>query len=79
MASENGNKHVRASSETARTGSGQDQGKALQLPYRTVLFRLDQAKSAILFLYKEVLEMKLPWLENVTRAKMKKACIVAGL
>lgn len=29
----------------------------------------NQAKSAILFLYKEVLEIKLPWLENVTQAK----------
>jgi integron integrase len=29
----------------------------------------NQAKSAILFLYKEVLGAELPWLENVTRAK----------
>jgi integron integrase len=29
----------------------------------------NQALSAILFLYKEVLEMELPWLEGVTRAK----------
>ncbi len=29
----------------------------------------NQAKSAILFLYKEVLEIKLPWLENVIQAK----------
>jgi integron integrase len=29
----------------------------------------NQALSAILFLYKEVLELDLPWLENVTRAK----------
>ena len=28
-----------------------------------------QALSAILFLYKEVLGMQLPWLDNVTRAK----------
>ncbi|MDP1709177.1 MAG: integron integrase [Gammaproteobacteria bacterium] len=29
----------------------------------------NQAKSALLFLYKEVLGIELPWLENVTRAK----------
>ena len=29
----------------------------------------NQALSAILFLYREVLQMELPWLENVTRAK----------
>lgn len=29
----------------------------------------NQAKSAILFLYKEVLEIELPWLENITQAK----------
>jgi site-specific recombinase XerD len=29
----------------------------------------NQAKSALLFLYREVLEMELPWLENVTQAK----------
>ena len=29
----------------------------------------NQAKSALLFLYKEVLEIKLPWLENITQAK----------
>src|SRR3989338_9390683 len=29
----------------------------------------NQAKSALLFLYKEVLEIELPWLDNVTRAK----------
>jgi len=32
----------------------------------------NQAKSALLFLYKEVLEMALPWLENVTQAKVPK-------
>jgi len=32
----------------------------------------NQAKSALLFLYKEVLEMELPWLENVTQAKTPK-------
>ncbi len=29
----------------------------------------NQAKSALLFLYKEVLEINLPWLENITQAK----------
>ena len=29
----------------------------------------NQAKSAILYLYKEVLEIDLPWLDNVTQAK----------
>lgn len=29
----------------------------------------NQAKSALLFLYREVLALELPWLENVTRAK----------
>lgn len=29
----------------------------------------NQAKSAILFLYREVLEQELPWLDNVERAK----------
>ncbi len=29
----------------------------------------NQAKSAILFLYKEVLGAELPWLDNVTQAK----------
>lgn len=32
----------------------------------------NQAKSAILFLYREVLEMQLPWLDNVTQAKAPK-------
>lgn len=32
----------------------------------------NQAKSALLFLYKEVLEMELPWLDNVTQAKAHK-------
>ena len=29
----------------------------------------NQAKSALLFLYREVLEIDLPWLENITKAK----------
>ena len=32
----------------------------------------NQAKSAILFLYREVLEIKLPWLDNITQAKASK-------
>ena len=32
----------------------------------------NQAKSALLFLYKEVLEIDLPWLDNVTQAKAPK-------
>lgn len=32
----------------------------------------NQAKSAILFLYREVLEVDLPWLDNVTQAKAPK-------
>jgi integron integrase len=32
----------------------------------------NQAKSALLFLYREVLEMELPWLDNVERAKVPK-------
>lgn len=32
----------------------------------------NQAKSALLFLYKEVLAMDLPWLDNVTQAKVPK-------
>lgn len=32
----------------------------------------NQAKSALLFLYKEVLGMDLPWLDNVTQAKVPK-------
>lgn len=32
----------------------------------------NQAKSALLFLYKEVLEIELPWLANVTQAKAPK-------
>jgi integron integrase len=32
----------------------------------------NQAKSAILFLYREVLEIQLPWLDNVTQAKAPK-------
>lgn len=32
----------------------------------------NQAKSALLFLYREVLEINLPWLENVTQAKAPK-------
>jgi integrase len=31
-----------------------------------------QAKSALLFLYREVLEIQLPWLDNVTQAKAPK-------
>ena len=30
----------------------------------------NQAKSALLYLYKEVLELELPWLDNVTQAKV---------
>ena len=32
----------------------------------------NQAKSALLFLYKEVLQLELPWLDNVTQAKAPK-------
>jgi site-specific recombinase XerD len=32
----------------------------------------NQAKSALFFLYREVLEIKLPWLDNVTQAKAPK-------
>ena len=32
----------------------------------------NQAKSAVLFLYREVLEIQLPWLENITQAKAPK-------
>jgi site-specific recombinase XerD len=32
----------------------------------------NQAKSALLFLYREVLEIELPWLDNVTQAKAPK-------
>ena len=32
----------------------------------------NQAKSALLFLYREVLEIELPWLDNVERAKTPK-------
>src|SRR3990167_6308078 len=32
----------------------------------------NQAKSALLFLYREVLEIRLPWLDNVTQAKAPK-------
>jgi integron integrase len=32
----------------------------------------NQAKSALLFLYKEVLQIELPWLDNVTQAKAPK-------
>jgi integron integrase len=32
----------------------------------------NQAKSALLFLYREVLEVELPWLDNVTQAKAPK-------
>ncbi|MDD5114699.1 MAG: integron integrase [Methylobacter sp.] len=32
----------------------------------------NQAKSALLFLYREVLEVQLPWLDNVTQAKAPK-------
>ncbi len=30
----------------------------------------NQAKSALLYLYKEVLGVKLPWLDNVTQTKV---------
>ena len=32
----------------------------------------NQAKSALLFLYREVLELELPWLDNVAQAKTPK-------
>lgn len=32
----------------------------------------NQAKSALLFLYKEVLDVQLPWLDNITQAKVPK-------
>src|SRR3989338_6130851 len=32
----------------------------------------NQAKSALLFLYKEVLDLELPWLDNVAQAKAPK-------
>jgi hypothetical protein len=31
----------------------------------------NQALAALLFLYREVLEIKLPWLEGLTRAKRR--------
>jgi site-specific recombinase XerD len=34
----------------------------------------NQAKSALLFLYKEVLGMALPWLDNVPKLKHPNAC-----
>ncbi len=34
----------------------------------------NQAKSAILFLYREVLDVELPWLEHVERAKRPRGC-----
>jgi hypothetical protein len=34
----------------------------------------NQAKSALLFLYREVLETELPWLDNVERARHPSAC-----
>jgi len=37
----------------------------------------NQAKNALLFLYKEVLEIELPWLNNVTQAKAPKRLPVA--
>jgi len=33
-----------------------------------------QAKSALLFLYREVLGVALPWLDNVEKAKMPRDC-----
>jgi site-specific recombinase XerD len=38
----------------------------------------NQAKSAILFLYKHVLESELPWLDNVTQAKAAHRHALAG-
>lgn len=35
-------------------------------------FACCQAKSALLFLYKEVLQIELPWLDNITQAKAPK-------
>ncbi len=32
----------------------------------------NQAKSALLYLYREVLEIQLPWLDNITQAKAPK-------
>ncbi len=32
----------------------------------------NQAKSALLYLYREVLEVELPWLDNVTQANVPK-------
>ena len=34
----------------------------------------NQARSAILFLYKEVLQAELPWLENVGQPSGRRAC-----
>ena len=36
----------------------------------------NQAKSALLFLYREVLTIQLPWLENITQAKAPKRLFV---
>jgi len=42
------------------------------LAFTATSFACCQAKSAILFLYREVLEIQLPWLDNVTQAKAPK-------
>jgi hypothetical protein len=34
----------------------------------------NQAKSALLFLYREVLGIELPWLDNVQQAKAPRRC-----
>jgi integron integrase len=41
----------------------------LALARRVAASTQNQAKSALLFLYKEVLGIELPWLDNITRAK----------
>jgi integron integrase len=52
-------------------GAGEVEGFLTDLAVRgkVAASTQNQAKSAILFLYKQVLETELPWLDNVTRAK----------
>lgn len=42
----------------------------LAVEYRVAASTQNQALAAILFLYREVLEIELPWIENVVRARM---------
>ena len=67
-----GKLHAEKTLEITRSGTGHPAQEALFLPYRRQLRRLDQALSAILFLYKHVLEQEINIPSDLLRTKRPK-------